>query len=338
MISSAGAGSIMRVFVSSTIYDLLDVRNEIAELLRDLGIAAVLSDDKLSDFSVQLDANSIETCLVNVESCDEVIVILDKRYGPSLGECGYDDISATHLEYRHAVKHRKPIHFFVRDRLEADYSIWKKNRKSGKIKLSWVQEEADYGLFDFLKEHKKLSTNKKASNWFTTFTNSIDLKSCLQRRLETAILPQKLVDAIYENRFPLFHVSVDLEYIELGGQPSLNFKATLKNIGEMAALNFTACWKKNLGRPDDDELCSAIMAPGQTLLMGFTYILGGEHNGTETSLFIEYESTMGISVLDEFHVAGHFHPGQTHGIIGGARLLKRTFKRAEKPAIEIEGV
>lgn len=327
----------MRVFISSTVYDLLDVRNEISELLRDLGIAAVLSDDKLSDFSVQLDANSIETCLVNVESCDEVIVILDKRYGPSLGECGYDDISATHLEYRHAVKHRKPIHFFVRDRLEADYSIWKKNRKSRKIKLSWVQE-ADYGLFGFLKEHSKLSTDKKSSNWFTTFTNSIDLKSCLQRRLETAILPQKLVDAIYENRFPLFDVHVVLEEINYQGQLSLIFKATIKNVGTMSALNFTPYWRKDAGDPDRDQFRKAVMAPGQSLLVSFILLLNGPQDGTATSLFIEYESTMGIAVVDEFHVEGYRQLGPQSGTMGGARFLKRTFRRTEKPLLEIEDV
>ena len=42
----------MRVFVSSTVFDLLDVRAEVAELLRDLGIAPVMSDEKLSDFAV----------------------------------------------------------------------------------------------------------------------------------------------------------------------------------------------------------------------------------------------------------------------------------------------
>ena len=328
----------MRVFVSSTVYDLLDVRSEIAELLRDLGIAAVLSDDKLSEFSVKLDANSIETCLVNVESCDEVIVILDKRYGPSLGECGYDDISATHLEYRHAVKHRKPIHFFVRDRLEADYSIWKKNRKSEKIELSWVQDEVDYGLFDFLKEHRKLSTNKKASNWFTTFTNSIDLKSCLQRRLETSILPQKLVDAIYENRFPLFDVQVDLEQLTYLGRPSLIFRGTVKNVGGMSALNFTPYWKKDAGKPDRDQFRMAVMAPGQSLPMTFVYGLDGPNNGVKTSLFIEYETTMGIAVVDEFHVEGYCQHGPASGTLGGARFLKRTFRRTEKPLLEIEGV
>jgi len=71
----------MRVFISSSVYDLIDIRAELAEQLRAIGITPVLSDDKLSDFRVQHDVNSIETCLVNVDSCDEFLLILDQRMG-----------------------------------------------------------------------------------------------------------------------------------------------------------------------------------------------------------------------------------------------------------------
>ncbi len=75
----------MKVFISSTCYDLIDVRCELDDFLKSLGLLPVLSDSYLSDFEVQYDKNSIETCLVNVRSADIVIVILDKRYGPRLG-------------------------------------------------------------------------------------------------------------------------------------------------------------------------------------------------------------------------------------------------------------
>src|SRR5262245_2723195 len=99
----------MKVFVSSTCFDLIDIRAEIAELLRSLGILPVMSDDKLSDFDTRHDANSIETCLINVASSDEVIVILDRRYGPRLGTT-FGDVSATHLEYRKAVETKRRVH------------------------------------------------------------------------------------------------------------------------------------------------------------------------------------------------------------------------------------
>lgn len=117
----------MRVFISSTCFDLIDVRAELAEQLKLIGITPILSDDKLSDFKVKPDVNSIETCLINVESCEEFILILDRRYGASLKDCGFDDFSATHLEYKRALENKIPVRVYVRDRLEADYSSWKRN-------------------------------------------------------------------------------------------------------------------------------------------------------------------------------------------------------------------
>ncbi len=79
----------MKVFISSTFYDLIDVRAELATELTKMGISPVLSDDKLSDFRVESSVNSIETCLVNVDACDAVILILDRGVAQtSLGASG----------------------------------------------------------------------------------------------------------------------------------------------------------------------------------------------------------------------------------------------------------
>ena len=99
-----------KIFLSSTVYDLIDIRAEISESLRKIGFDVITSDEPTSGFVVATDANSIESCLRNLEQSDEVILILSQRYGPSLKNAGYDHISATHLEYRHAVKHKKLIH------------------------------------------------------------------------------------------------------------------------------------------------------------------------------------------------------------------------------------
>src|SRR6185295_4624365 len=221
----------MRVFVSSTVFDLIDVRAEVAELLRSLDIAPVMSDDKLSDFAVKQDVNSIETCLTNVESSDEVIVILDKRYGPRLGSFGFDDVSATHLEYRRAVEKRKPIHIYVRDRLEADYAIWKRNRRRASVDLSWIQNDNDRGLLDLLDEHSKLVGKSPVSNWYASFTSSIDLKSAIRKYFKTKILPSRLIDAIQRNQFPLFEIDVEATQQTLGTVLSLSFRITATNVG-----------------------------------------------------------------------------------------------------------
>jgi len=159
--------SVMRIFISSTCYDLIDLRAELEAFFREAGIEAILSDSLSSEFQTQHDSNSIETCLANVRNCDEFLIILSNRYGPSLGTSGFDDFSATHLEYIEAVKHKKPVHMFVRDRLEADFNIWRNNKDNPELKLSWCKEQHDWRIFELMKEHRKLTNDDAAkNNWF----------------------------------------------------------------------------------------------------------------------------------------------------------------------------
>lgn len=133
------------VFVCSTVFDLIDLRAELEEELRSMKLRPVLSERPSSEFVAAQDRNSIESCLVNLANCDAVIVVLSRRYGRSLKAAGYDDISATHLEYRAARKLEKDIFFYVRDRLEVEYRLWKKDPKADRQEL-WVRK-ADEGLF-----------------------------------------------------------------------------------------------------------------------------------------------------------------------------------------------
>lgn len=183
------------VFLGSTCYDLIDLRAELEYELNNMSLQPILSDQPASEFTIVPDASSIESCLVNVRKSDIFIIILSQRYGPSLAKAGYPDVSATHLEYREAIKANKPIFMYIRDRLEADYTIWK-NSQGNPPKLPWVQEK-DYKIFELLEEHRKLSKSKKVTNWFWTFRNSLELKQRMRKDLEVesgAAVLQELID------------------------------------------------------------------------------------------------------------------------------------------------
>jgi hypothetical protein len=325
----------MRVFVSSTVYDLIDTRAEIADLLRSIGISPVLSDDKLSDFHVTHSANSIETCLINVASSDEIVIILDQRYGPRLGMCGFDDISATHLEYRHAVALRKPIHMYVRDRLEADHQIWKKNRKDESLQLSWIRDAHDYGLFALMDEHTKLSARRATSNWYRPFTSSIDLVASLRKQLELRILPERVVDSINKNEFPLFDITQETTSSIVDNYQVLTFKCTLTNVGGAPAFDCRVYWDDK-----NEEVAElnqrSIVTPGGTVKMTFVFTLGNGHLGTKKQLIVEYSSAIGVFVVDRFEVGGRVRPGPQPMIWAGASLVKRKFLHGAEVRIAIE--
>lgn len=172
----------MRVFLSSTCYDLIDLRAEIAAWLRDHGFVPVLSDCATSAFEVNPDKDSIATCLQNVRASDIFVLILNQRYGPRLGKCGFENVSATHLEYKAALERKMPIHFLVRDRLKAAYDEWRP-KKAADFQSLWLKCTDDVpGLLGMI--HERLELKKDESrNWLDTFKDSIELKAILGQRL-----------------------------------------------------------------------------------------------------------------------------------------------------------
>ena len=177
----------MKVFISSTCYDLLDLRAELLADLRDLGVEVLLSDHKDSDFVVPSDpaVNSIEACLVNVRDSDVMIMILSQRYGSNLGP-PFGKVSATHAEYIEARKLEKPIYFYVRDRLDGDFGAWRRNDSKADYVGPWCGKDGTKGLFRLIEAHRKLvgdDGTASSNNWYSTFTDSRDLRADVRRRL-----------------------------------------------------------------------------------------------------------------------------------------------------------
>jgi hypothetical protein len=324
----------MRVFVSSTVYDLIDVRAEISALLNLMGISPVLSDDKLSDFHVQQSANSIETCLVNVAASDEVIVILDKRYGPRLGDYGFENISATHLEYQHAVKEKNPIHMYVRDRLEADFGIWKRNKRKDSVELTWVKKP-DYGLFDVLDEHSRLSAKAKQSNWYRTFTSTVDLKASLRKYFDKRVLPERVIDAISRNAFPLFDLKVQATNSVVDFCQVLHVKARVTNVGGSPAFDVAFYWSEDMNSADKKSRRN-IIAPRAFVKMSFMYGVGEGALGIKKKLIVEYSSPLGVGVVDTFEVGSHIRPGPQPVMFSGGKLLTREFRQVPDLQLTIQ--
>lgn len=193
-----------RIFVSSTCYDLVDLRKEVEEHLRSLGLQPVMSDQACSDFEVSPNADSIECCLVNVRDSDVFVCVLSQRYGPPLDDFGYPGLSATHVEYLEARKRGMRILFYVRDRTGAEHGLWRKDKAN--FKPRWVREPK---LFEFLEAHQAppAAPGATTTNWFTAFRDSVDLKQILSKDLRAQSKPALLRRLIDSGRVPFLDVT-----------------------------------------------------------------------------------------------------------------------------------
>ena len=112
------------VFVSSTCYDLKQVREDIKDFFENTyGFEAILSE--FNSFPIDPAIGTCDNCLNNVDNyADFFILIIGNRYGYITDQ----GKSITNLEYLHAKAKNIPIFVFVDKQLYATWNVWKSNK------------------------------------------------------------------------------------------------------------------------------------------------------------------------------------------------------------------
>ena len=230
------------------------------------------------------------------------------------------------LEYRKAVELKKPVHFFARDRLIGEYAVWKKNKRGSSLQFAWVSKPEDFGLFRLLDERSKLIAKSGVSNWYTPFTNSIDLKAAIAKTLEPRTLPLRLVEAIRDNRFPILDVENSVTREVFGNRRTIAFRSNVTNVGGSPAFNVKVRWKN-----EKEFFVKQVLMPGQSLSMQcfYPHVADGIEHAT---MLADYESAEKISVSDAFTLKG----GALNSVIlSGAELSDRKFFRSDGVLLEV---
>lgn len=124
--NTTGLGRVPAAFISSTCYDLKQVRTDLKDFFNNqVGLEPILSEQ--SSFPTTPGSNTIDTCIRAVqERADIFILIVGKRYGYITDQ----NKSITNLEYLHARSKGIPIYIFVEKLIKANLPIWKANPKA----------------------------------------------------------------------------------------------------------------------------------------------------------------------------------------------------------------
>jgi hypothetical protein len=306
----------MRVFVSSTCYDLIDLRAEVEAHLRDIGLRPILSDRPSSDFAEFAVQNSIAACLANVASADAFVCVLSQRYGSSLIGAGFEDLSATHAEVREAHRLGKPIYLYVRDRFLADYGIWRANPGA---KLSWVKEEKDRRLFELFAEHEKLSPDR--ANWFWTFRDSVELCGLLTQHLSGYSGRELLARWTREGRLPIIGVQGDSRRTVAHNAVGVSIRVFVRS----ADTRVFGLKVAIAGMPDTEfgDLDS------RSGLFKLEIVIQRDSLPAEREVSVEYMTDFGAVIRDVF--AFRYDGGNNHGTV---ELRKKRVMRTLPPEIE----
>lgn len=156
------------LFVSSTCYDLQQVRSDIKLFAETLGLEPILSE--YNSFPVNPDAGTLENCLNAVnKSADLFVLIVGSRYGSILA----GDKSITNLEYLTARAKGIPVYVFVSRQILNILPVWKANPL---LDFGTVTDSPK--LFQFVSDLKDNGTN-----WVFGFDKAQDVFDVLHSQL-----------------------------------------------------------------------------------------------------------------------------------------------------------
>lgn len=118
----------LNIFVSSTCYDLSQIRKDLREFITGLGHNPILSEQ--NDFPIDPQLDKCENCINAVKVfADIFVLIIGNKYG-SLGETGK---SITNTEYLTAVQKGIPIYTFSLKQMTTILPLWERNPETAEM-------------------------------------------------------------------------------------------------------------------------------------------------------------------------------------------------------------
>lgn len=211
---------LLKVFLSSTCYDLGILRETIGAYIKVLGHEAIMSEE-----SIYYESHKpLEvSCYNAVADSDIVIHIIGGEFGSESKINNNYSIAQTEL--LKAIDLRKPIMVFIEDKVNHDYIAYQENEKiflaHPEIMNNWKFEIVkDYRVFDFI----KLIKNKNLPIY--TYNSSEKLKTVISNQL-SSLFHNRLSKSKNDAR-----EFFDQNYVNL----SKEFLADLKNCKSLSVI------------------------------------------------------------------------------------------------------
>lgn len=157
------------VFISSTCYDLSQVREDLKDFFEsNYGFNTLLSE--FDSFPIDPCSGTFENCLSNVDKLADIfILIIGTRYG-YITDNGK---SITNLEYLHAKSKNIPIFVFVSKQIKNNLALWEVNKDGD---FSSLVDNAK--IFEFVS-----NIYNEDNQWIYTYDSVRDIKRTMTNQL-----------------------------------------------------------------------------------------------------------------------------------------------------------
>ncbi len=149
-----------RVFISSTFYDLKQVRNNIGDFIKSLGYEPVMHER--SGVAYSQTAPLENDCYHELASCDIVVCIIGNHFGSQSLD---NDLSITMNEIQNAIKNKKKVYIFIANDVYTEHRTYLLNKDTGTFKSAYTD---DIRIHEFIAELNKTVKNHVIMSFETT--------------------------------------------------------------------------------------------------------------------------------------------------------------------------
>lgn len=158
-----------RVFISSTYYDLKNVRADLERFIKERGFEPILHERGHVAYGKK-DALE-EYCYKEISNCDILIAVVGGRFGTT---SKHEPYSISQIEFKTATELQKPIYIFVERDVLAEHKTYARNKDAP---VDWAAVN-DVKVYRFLDEIFSMSSN----NHVAPFETSLDITMFLQEQ------------------------------------------------------------------------------------------------------------------------------------------------------------
>lgn len=176
-----------RVFISSTFYDLKQIRNDLFRFIEDMGYEPVDHDQGQVPYSKELALE--EYCYKEIENVDILVSVIGSRFGTESAHLPKKSISQVELIT--ALKKNKQVYIFIEKNVSSEYETYLFNKDVEGFK---PRHATSTEIYKFIEEIKSLSHN----NQIHTFDSAADITRYL--KAQWAGLFQGFLQQVERNR------------------------------------------------------------------------------------------------------------------------------------------
>ena len=148
-----------RIFISSTFYDLRQIRSDIDLFIETLGYEAIRNEE--GDIPYGKEEALEEYCYNEIKSIDILISIIGGRFGTEAKQNAY---SISQTELRKALKEKKQVYIFIDKNVLLEYETYQLNKDKEDVKYKFVD---NIKIYQFIEEVKNLNSNNNIKGFET---------------------------------------------------------------------------------------------------------------------------------------------------------------------------